>query len=234
MKVHCTPNTTVESLSMYSCNNAWHKIVRSVTPVIYSQRPGTGKAGDVSLPVRYLSDDGRCAIDINVASGKHGDVATGLGIARAASEIFRTCLPWQPTPQQSMSGEATGFSPLPLACRVFVDLYHPNMYKTVEGKWYDIWAAGVAINEVCVKRSQIGIVGPISTNGASSRFDLTESSPIPIVTDAMARLKPADGSNLDKPLRRLFIGFNHDATPPPPSSGIKAASTHAGQDGQQS
>lgn len=36
------------------------------------------------------------------------------------------------------------------------------MYKTVEGKWYDIWAAGVAINEVCVKRSQIGIVGPIS------------------------------------------------------------------------
>lgn len=68
MKVHCTPNTTVESLSMYSCNNAWHKIVRSVTPVIYSQRPGTGKAGDVSLPVRYLSGESsqRCSAKVQV------------------------------------------------------------------------------------------------------------------------------------------------------------------------
>lgn len=66
--VTCTPNTTDESLSTFSCGNAWHKIVKTTPPVVYSQRPGTGKAGDVSLPVRYLSGQScpRCSASVHI------------------------------------------------------------------------------------------------------------------------------------------------------------------------
>ncbi|KAL9580458.1 MAG: hypothetical protein Q9203_006293 [Teloschistes exilis] len=233
--VACTPNTTDESLSTFSCGNAWHKIVRTTPPVIYSPRPGTGKAGDVSLPVRYLSDDGLCAIDINVAQGKRGDVSNGLSIARAADEIIRTCVP-----RQSMSGEKVGFSiqggltvkvviystervtchtptsallqPIPAACqqllqempaddhypvvfsrdgrtgnvklpwmknaepcRIVIDLFHPAMYKKIKANWYDVWAAGVAVNELCVKRSLIGVVGPIGWELEAVTVELVDS-----------------------------------------------------------
>lgn len=35
------------------------------------------------------------------------------------------------------------------------------MYKKIEANWYDVWAAGVAVNELCVKKNLIGVVGPI-------------------------------------------------------------------------
>lgn len=35
------------------------------------------------------------------------------------------------------------------------------MYKKVKANWYDVWAAGVAVNELCVKKNQIGVAGPI-------------------------------------------------------------------------
>ncbi|KAL8690632.1 MAG: hypothetical protein Q9218_003966 [Villophora microphyllina] len=232
-EVHCTPNTTAAALTMFSCSNAWHKIRRTTAPVVYASRAARYGAG-VSLPFRFLSDDGLCAIDIDIAPGKRGDVSNGIGISNAARDIIETCVP-----KQSMSGEKTGFSkhlatrptfvdredkeggedaltskqhpkagitcypptsamrlPYAAACQealqlmpasdqsevVFArdgrtgdvklpwvrnqdNLYHPTMYKKAIVKWYDLWAAGVAVNEMCVDKLKIGVAGPIDAMG---------------------------------------------------------------------
>ena len=51
---------------MTSCTNAWEKIPQDSETYTYGLRAdiAAGANLDVGLPVRYLSDDGLCAIDI--------------------------------------------------------------------------------------------------------------------------------------------------------------------------
>ena len=53
-------------LTMTSCTNAWEKIPQDSETCTYGLRAdiAAGAHLDVGLPVRYLSDDGLCAIDI--------------------------------------------------------------------------------------------------------------------------------------------------------------------------
>ena len=46
---------------------------------------------DVALPIRYLSDDGRCVFDVALRKGSLGDVSNGVGISRAANRVWVNC-----------------------------------------------------------------------------------------------------------------------------------------------
>ena len=61
--VRCMKNYG-EDLSVASCHNAWQKIQRSSNSqrFISTERSSSASPHDVVLPVRYLSDDGICAI----------------------------------------------------------------------------------------------------------------------------------------------------------------------------
>lgn len=91
-EVHCTPNTTADSLSTFSCSNAWNKIVSTTPPVIYSKRPGAGGTGDVSLPVRYLSGESCpaapqvCTFVINIFSDRREQM---MVCVRSTSMLFQ-------------------------------------------------------------------------------------------------------------------------------------------------
>ena len=45
----------------------------------------------VALPIRFLSDDGRCAIDVSL-SHDFGDVSNGLAFLNAARRILQHCI----------------------------------------------------------------------------------------------------------------------------------------------
>ena len=54
--------------------------------------------------MRYLSDDGRCAIDLSLKDGSRGDVGNGVGIYHAARSVLQQCVTTQ------RGGFATNFS----------------------------------------------------------------------------------------------------------------------------
>ena len=60
-------NVFGSSMENNSCRNAWEKIERTTEARVYRSRD-EAQARDISLPVRLLSDDGKCAIDIDIRS----------------------------------------------------------------------------------------------------------------------------------------------------------------------
>ena len=47
----------------------------------------------VFVPYRFMSDNGRCAIDVTIADFREGgDVSNGLAIARSAERIMQKCV----------------------------------------------------------------------------------------------------------------------------------------------
>ena len=77
-----------------SCFSAWSKMPRSSDAHYYGPRREQ-QTDDVPLPIRYLSDDGHCAIDVNQKLkivGAVGDVTTELTISDSAQSILQACV----------------------------------------------------------------------------------------------------------------------------------------------
>ena len=72
-----------------SCINVMNKISPWSRPVIFGSR--TVEVKDVTVPLRYLSDDGLCAIDVTFLKGTSADVANGVGLLHAARTIWEEC-----------------------------------------------------------------------------------------------------------------------------------------------
>ena len=90
-----------ENLNYTSCFDAWKSIPRdSDIFYTYGSRKTTGSdpSLDFGLPVRYLSDDGSCAIDIR-GKLRHdkdlvtGDTASNIQISEAAKVVLNRCVP---------------------------------------------------------------------------------------------------------------------------------------------
>lgn len=93
----CGPNERYgTSLSRISCLDAWKKIPRTKDKIVFGRRGDVLKNG-FTLPFRFLSDDGRCAIDIVL--GLEIDVrevdleaVDGLTISDTAGAILVKCV----------------------------------------------------------------------------------------------------------------------------------------------
>lgn len=69
------------------------KIGRSTSPVALRNRDQGPLTGDVLLPVRYLSDDGLCAVDIITYLGNYAPQSTNsLNISQSAGAILAKCV----------------------------------------------------------------------------------------------------------------------------------------------
>lgn len=78
-----------------SCKNALDKIGTSQLPKrYYARRPSL--APDIPLmstvPIRYLSDDGICAIDLRLQGGTTDDISSEMYVTDAAKEVIVACV----------------------------------------------------------------------------------------------------------------------------------------------
>ena len=83
-------------LSDDSCRNAWDKIGDSATPRKLHARPhGRGQQAEIPLmsrlPVRYLGDDGFCAIDVKLEGGRE-DTSSDRAISAATDSVLLKCV----------------------------------------------------------------------------------------------------------------------------------------------
>ena len=99
-------------LRFASCENAWSKIPRDNEVHLYGLRSdiAAGAHLDVGLPIRYLSDDGRCAIDIRARDRAeselfNGDSAKNIEVSDAARMVLDQCVP-----KRGVGGSISGFS----------------------------------------------------------------------------------------------------------------------------
>lgn len=83
-------------LSLRSCQNAWEKISpfgKEGEEVYFRHRHEKPPASQVTLPIRWLSDDGECAIDLTLAPGrKNFDYTSGDQIAGFAKYVLEECV----------------------------------------------------------------------------------------------------------------------------------------------
>lgn len=86
-------------VELASCTNAWQKIPRDSESRLYGLRAdiAAGAHVDVGLPLRYLSDDGLCAIDIRAKNEydpvlKEADLADNINVSQAAKEVLDRCV----------------------------------------------------------------------------------------------------------------------------------------------
>lgn len=93
--VRCAGSAAGFDLSMNSCVNAWRKMGRSSDQHRLFPRP-VGFFPSIPLkwriPIRYLSDDGLCAIDVDLAKNSKGDTTSDGDIARIAEAILYQCV----------------------------------------------------------------------------------------------------------------------------------------------
>ena len=99
-----------------SCLDAWEKIGRTKTKRTFRRRDGILSEG-TPLPIRYLSDDGLCAIDLDFVAGgdKDPEPLDDYTISEQAGEILVGCV------YKSMRG---GYAILPSKLLSLVDLPH--------------------------------------------------------------------------------------------------------------
>lgn len=104
-RASCRPNTYGQPQEP-SCRNAWSKVPRTGTEIVFGSR---GQRGiDVSIPLRYQSDDGLCVIELRTRTGPRivrGDVTSFLQISDAAEQIIDQCVVRIPA-----GGSTTDFS----------------------------------------------------------------------------------------------------------------------------
>lgn len=89
-------------LSESSCKNAWQKIPDSTQSQFF--RPRKYLAG-LLTPIRYLSDDGACAIDIVLETGARGDISNWYSMSKYAKDILDKCVT-----RQQIGGSIRKFS----------------------------------------------------------------------------------------------------------------------------
>lgn len=100
-------------LNVNSCKNAWEKMPLDSEVQLYGirERIAAGAYFGVGLPVRFLSEDGLCAIDIRVKAGSEGqlansgDSARNVDVSKAAKDVFDDCVS-----TKRIGGSITGFS----------------------------------------------------------------------------------------------------------------------------
>ena len=85
-----------------SCLQVYHAMSASVSPKTFGER-GTGTF-DAPLPFRYLSHDGRCAIDLSHVPGEEFDTIAPNELKEAAESIIAICIFGEP----NIGGIATG------------------------------------------------------------------------------------------------------------------------------
>ena len=77
-------------MSMESCLNAWAKIGRDTTLVtVHTRRRATTI---LVAPIRYLSDDGICAIDVVLAPALTKEISSEFFISTYAKSIIDKCV----------------------------------------------------------------------------------------------------------------------------------------------
>ena len=74
-----------------SCQNAWQKIERSTSPQGYCHRQDP-LTENTPLPIRYLSNDGTCAIDVEFIENVNDATCDGLTISEMAGSILVKCV----------------------------------------------------------------------------------------------------------------------------------------------
>ncbi|KAL9012869.1 MAG: hypothetical protein Q9173_002396, partial [Seirophora scorigena] len=92
--VECSGWRYGRQMSQASCLNAWQKMPRSSLARRYGNSRVHGEEL-VELPLRYLSDDGLCAIDLNEKRNLIGtvpDVTSELILANVAKEVLDQCV----------------------------------------------------------------------------------------------------------------------------------------------
>lgn len=77
-------------LNPSSCGIAWRKIIRSKDKITFRSRRGI-QTEDTPVPFRYLSNDGLCAIDINLVPGVEEDTSDGEEISEQAGALLVGC-----------------------------------------------------------------------------------------------------------------------------------------------
>ena len=94
----CRSNYGTE-LSLTSCTNAWGKIPQDSEVYTYGLRAdiAAGAHFDVGLPLRFLSDDGLCAIDIHAKHNSGAQLAAGesarnIEVSEAAKVVLDLCV----------------------------------------------------------------------------------------------------------------------------------------------
>ena len=95
-RLKCTPGYYGTDLDWNSCEAAWDKMPRSRAAKTYVSRnlrnPITSA---IRLPLRYLSDDGACAIDVDqkrTASRHISDITTPNTLANRAADVIVGCV----------------------------------------------------------------------------------------------------------------------------------------------
>ena len=88
-EIHCSDQRFGRALDKPSCWNAWDKMPRSSDQhELHPRLPGR----HTGVPIRYLSDDGLCAIDVRISVGSEGDTTTDRAIAGAARSVLFECV----------------------------------------------------------------------------------------------------------------------------------------------
>ena len=106
-------------MNLNSCKNAWNKMPRDRELYHYGMRKKIATHLDVGLPVRYLSDNGLCAIDIR-AQLALGDSAKPIEVSEAAKSVLDHCVL-----AKHKGGSITGFSQRGLLM-VLITKYEPT------------------------------------------------------------------------------------------------------------
>ena len=116
-----------------SCLNAWNKIVPSTKPLIFGGHSQHNRA--VTVPLRYLSDDGLCAFDVVLVDGAIGDVANGLAISHAARSLFDVCATPRSTRYKNGSGgSVTGFCTSRVIIHTYIITIKSAQYQSCESE----------------------------------------------------------------------------------------------------
>ena len=93
--IRCNGRARGYDLTMSSCGNAWRKMGRSSDQHGLFPRPAgffPAIPPKWRVPIRYLSDDGLCAIDVDLATQSKGDTTSDGDIAGMAESILHRCV----------------------------------------------------------------------------------------------------------------------------------------------
>lgn len=123
--ISCLPALNGFDLKAQSCINAMRKIPRTTSSDVYGTRgvPAT----DVTIPIRYQSDDGRCVITLRLRKrdGTGQDVTRSVDVADAAGDIIDRCI----IPRNlNYGGSAIGFSTF-VPSDTYLDNYCCGVYS---------------------------------------------------------------------------------------------------------
>ena len=95
-KIMCSKAHQGANPSIESCYQAWRKMPYSRDIKEYTRRSTTSvpEVGEVTLPIRYLSDDGLCAIDVTVDRNAAAirDRTSELRIQGVTEDLLRKCV----------------------------------------------------------------------------------------------------------------------------------------------